>query len=385
MVQLPKKLVKKLEERRINNSLRQLTRTKNAVDFSSNDYLGFSRTPALTKIAQGIVNQINLVNGATGSRLLTGNHSLFDNTEDIIKSYHKVEAALLFNSGYDANLGLLSSVPQRNDVVFYDELCHASIRDALQLSNAKSQKFKHNNFIDLKAKLKGYQSSEQQVDNIIYVVTESVFSMDGDSPDLEELADLCMQYKAYLIVDEAHALGVFGRGLVANLKLSDKVFATIVTFGKALGSHGAAVLGSTELKTYLINYARSLIYTTAQSPHSVATIYAGYQLLDGSLGHTAQKKLTDNIQYFKDKVEELALNAMVTPTKSAIQIIKIGGNTKTKTIANQLQEKGFDVRAILAPTVPAGSERLRICLHAFNSFDEINAVLQLVKQNILAN
>lgn len=267
MAALPSKLLKKLEQRKIGNSLRKLPKKNNAlIDFSSNDYLGFARNRKVSEVGARILQNDNSAeNGATGSRLITGNHLLYEGTEKMLADFHQSNSALIFNSGYDANLGFFASVPQRGDLVFYDELIHASIRDGISLGNAKAQKFPHNNFKNLEEKIQK-EKGKLLPDAEIFVVTESVFSMDGDSPDLKVLSKLCKKLKCRLIVDEAHAVGVFGAngvGLVQVLGLQNEVFARIVTFGKAMGCHGAAVLGDAKLREYLINFARSFIYTTA--------------------------------------------------------------------------------------------------------------------------
>ena len=317
-------------------------------------------------------------NGATGSRLLTGNHELFELLETTLCTYHNTEAALVYNSGYDANLGVLSAVPQRNDIIIYDELCHASIRDGLKMSNAKNYKFRHNDLSHLEAQILKHQEG---CEGEIYVVTESVFSMDGDSPDLNELVRICDTFKVYLIIDEAHAIGVFGTngsGLVQSLNLESKVFARIVTFGKAIGTHGAVVLGTHLLKQFLINFSRPLIYTTGLSPHSIASILSAYKYLI-QIGQTKYSELIflrDNIAYFKKKIEALNLEPKFIPSKSAIQSCLIKGNDDVKNVAKKLQENNFDVRPILSPTVPKGEERLRFCLHTFNTEKEISEVLE---------
>ena len=279
-------------------------------------------------------------------------------------------------------MGFFSAVPQKGDLILFDELCHASIRDGIQLSNSKSYKFKHNDFEDLEKRLR--QAQSDILIKTIYIATESVFSMDGDAPNLEELLALTEQYNAYLVIDEAHALGVFGNqgeGLVQMLGLQEKVFARIMTFGKGLGCHGAAVLGSVALKQYLVNFARSFIYTTGLSPHSVATVLVAYQHLNKD--DEKILALKENIIHFNQQKNLLGLKPLFVHSKSAIQCAIIPGNEKVKNIASQLQDKGFDVKAILSPTVPEGQERLRFCLHTFNSKDEINGVLQLLFQFIL--
>jgi 8-amino-7-oxononanoate synthase len=319
-------------------------------------------------------------NGATGSRLLTGNYQLYTETENQIAASHNAETALLFNSGYDANIGFFSAVPQKGDCILYDELIHASIRDGVQLSNANTYKFKHNDEEDLERLILKAQLNPE---TNIYVVTESVFSMDGDTPPLAEIANLCQKHSVYFIVDEAHALGVFGNygeGLVQLLDLQNLIFARIITFGKGLGCHGAVILGSEILKSYLVNFARSLIYTTGLSPHSVATIQVAYQHL--AKNKEAREQLRTNINIFNQQKLLLGLKPLFVRSKSAIQSAVIPGNEKVKDIANQLQNSGFNVKAILSPTVPEGQERLRICLHSYNSAAEIESLLKSVSQLI---
>ena len=285
-MKIPKALQQKILFRKDSNALRNLPIATNGIDFSSNDYLGFAKNEEIFEATHQYLVQNNIkINGATGSRLISGNHNLYDITEKYIAAFHQAEAALIFNSGYDANVGFFSAVPQRNDVILYDELCHASIRDGIQMSHAKSYKFQHNDYEDLETKIAKLQTpnSEQLT---IYIVTESVFSMDGDTPNMETLVQLSEKFHALLVIDEAHALGVFGEkgeGVIQSQQLQDKVFARIMTFGKGLGCHGAAILGNTDLIEYLVNFARSFIYTTGLSPHSVATILVAYQNLNQSV------------------------------------------------------------------------------------------------------
>ena len=383
MKRVPKSLISKLEQREQNNSLRKLALPNHLIDFASNDYLGFSISEAIFNETHSyLIDNSILQNGATGSRLLSGNHSVYKEAENYIAKFHQVESALIFNSGYDANVGFFGAVPQRNDIILFDELSHASIRDGIQLSNAKSYKFQHNDFEDLERLIQNLRPKTQDL-TAVFVVTESVFSMDGDTPNLEELVGICNKYNCFLIVDEAHALGVFGdpevsggEGLVQMLGLQDAVFARIVTFGKGLGCHGAAILGSQKLVDYLINFARSFIYTTGLSPHSVATILVGYQHLETE--KEALKQLRENVIHFNQEINILGLKQLFVRSKSAIQSAIITGNQKVKSIACQLQEKGFDVKAILSPTVPEGQERLRFCLHSYNSKEEISEVLGLL-------
>ncbi len=374
-MKLPENLIQKLENRKQNNALRQLPSFNNFVDFSSNDYIGFSRSEAIFKMAHHYLIENDIIqNGATGSRLISGNHFLYQIAETFIAEFHEAESALIFNSGYDANVGFFSALPQRNDVILYDELCHASIRDGIVMSNAKSYKFSHNDFEDLEHLIQKFPQTN------IYIITETVFSMDGDSPNLEELVELSEKHNCYLIVDEAHTLGVFGEkgeGLTQYLNLHNRIFARIMTFGKGLGCHGAVVLGNLELKEYLVNFARSFIYTTGLSPHSVATILVAYQHLENEKENI--EKLRENIVFFNQQKNLLGLKPMFVRSKSAIQSAIVPGNENVKRIAQQLQDKGFDVKPILSPTVPEGQERLRFCIHSYNSEEEINQVLGLLR------
>jgi len=383
-MKFPKNLSSKLEFRQQNNALRKLSLPNELVDFASNDYIGFSKNQSIFEQTHQYLLDTNCFqNGATGSRLLSGNHKVYLDAEKYIAKFHQSESALIFNSGYDANVGFFSSAPQKGDLILYDELCHASIRDGIQLSKAKSYKFKHNDFEDLEKKIVNFNGNSNDNFNenasVIYIVTETVFSMDGDCPNMEELVAVSEKHKCYLVVDEAHALGVFGQsgeGLVQMLGLQEQVFARIMTFGKGLGCHGAAIVGSLELKDYLVNFARSFIYTTGLSPHSVATIWVAYQHLETE--KRSIEKLRDNIIHFNQQKNLLGLKPMFVRSKSAIQSAIIPGNQNVKAIANSLQEKGFDVKAILSPTVPEGQERLRFCLHSYNSAAEISQVLRLL-------
>ena len=374
-MRFPEKLTYRIQKRLDDHTLRELSPPSSLIDFASNDYLGFSRSQEISREAHLLLNRNPQKNGSTGSRLLSGNQAIHVEAEGLIAAFHQSESSLLYNSGYDANLGFFSCVPQRGDIIFYDELCHASIRDGLRLSNANAYKFSHNDLEDLTELIEKHSASEGE----IYIATESVFSMDGDSPDLLRLCEIAANNYCLLIIDEAHALGVFGKngsGLVQELQLQDQIFARIVTFGKGLGCHGAAVLGSQQLIQYLINYSRSFIYTTAIAPHSVATIISAYEQLAKSANEI--EMLRENILHFNREITQLGIKQLFVKGKSAIQSAIIPGNETVKKVAVELQRSGYDVRPILSPTVPAGQERLRFCLHSFNSRAEISDVLRLL-------
>jgi len=362
----------KLDERKANGTYRALAPESSLIDFCSNDYLGFAQSKNLKElIDKEMAPNRGALNGSTGSRLLSGNTTYAEELEESIAAFHQSEAGLLYNSGYDANIGLFSSLPQKGDTVILDELAHASIIDGGRLSFANRFTFRHNDLQSLEEKLKHSKGH-------CYVVIESVYSMDGDTPPIVQILNLCEQYNAKLIVDEAHATGLNYNGLINQLNLENRVFARVVTFGKALGCHGAIILGSNLLREYLVNFSRSFIYTTAAPFHQLASVKAAYELLSSS-GSEIQK-LKDNISLFKQKSSGLKLS----PSDSAIQCLVIGGNEKTRSIAEELQKSGFDIRPILSPTVPAGTERLRICLHSYNTAQEIISLTEKLIQLVHA-
>ena len=362
----------KLNERKAAGTYRTLKADNSLIDFCSNDYLGFARSNILKQqVNEFLHQQSNYLNGATGSRLLSGNTNFCEELESDIAQFHDAEAGLIFNSGYDANLGLFSSLPQRGDTIITDELIHACIIDGARLSYANRYTFKHNDLNSLEEKLKHAKGN-------VYIAIESVYSMDGDIAPLNEMNALADLYNARLIVDEAHAVGVYNKGLVNSMGLQSKIFARVVTFGKALGAHGAIVLGSDALRNYLINFARSFVFTTAASFHQLATVKMAYQMLADSA--TEQAALSANIELFKS---QFSIGSKLIDSNSAIQSIIISGNRQTAQLAQTLQQTGFDVRPILSPTVPSGTERLRICLHSFNTGTEIINLTNLLKQHIV--
>lgn len=381
MKKLPLSLINKLQQRLESNSLRRLPVNEDRIDFSSNDYLGFSKNAKIFDAAHEMLLNLKITdNGATGSRLISGNHQLYSEAEAAISKFHNAESALIFNSGYDANVGLFSSVPQKGDIMLYDEYIHASIRDGMRLSLAKAYKFAHNDLSDLERLLRNASADADRGE--LYIVTESVFSMDGDSPVLSAMVDMSEKYKARLIIDEAHALGVFGakgEGLVQELGLEDRIFARVMTFGKGLGCHGAAILGDPQLREYLVNFARSFIYTTGLPPHSLATILSAYSFLEA---HPKNRESLKNIvSFFRAEVERLSLKSFIY-SESAIHCIVVPGNEKVKNISSVLQQNGFEVKAILSPTIPQGQERLRFCLHSYTTQQQVTQVLELLTAHL---
>ncbi|WP_297762538.1 aminotransferase class I/II-fold pyridoxal phosphate-dependent enzyme [uncultured Muriicola sp.] len=387
MTGLPKKLNQKLQERSTRNALRELQAVSRKIDFVSNDYLGMARDEVVFHGAHKLLIDRGIIqNGSTGSRLLSGNSVLYEETEQYLAEYYKADAALIFNSGYDANLGLFSSVPQRTDVVVFDEYIHASMRDGIRMGTAKSLKFKHNDLDDLTSILQRVRKDSDKGTEC-YVVTEAVFSMDGDSPDLERLTALCKEYQCKLILDEAHSIQGVDDTVEDHSKkeLRDKVlFARIVTFGKAMGVQGSAILGSNDLKSYLLNFARSFIYTTALPPIIVASILTAFRTIETAKIKERKKGLKENIGIFNKEIYNLKLGNSFIPSTSAIHSCIVPGNSEVKKIAAVIQEKGYDIRPILSPTVPEGQERLRFCLHSYNTEKEIKEVLSILASSINA-
>ena len=373
MKEIEKRLQDRLNILKGIGSYRSLKLNDGLIDFSSNDYLGFAKNLELKSRIDERYRFITQ-NGASGSRLLSGHHSLFEEAETLLNHYFVSESSLIFNSGYDANLSLLRSVPQKGDVVVFDQLVHASIHDGIRSGKADHKPFLHNDLDNLKCLLDANKDQFEQV----FVVIESLYSMDGDLAPISEIVNLCEQYSAALIVDEAHATGFFcSGGLVNFFGLEEKVFARVHTFGKSIGGHGAAVLGSSTLREYLINYARPLIFSTALPLHSLVHLIEALKLLHEE-GNKFRNILNNVINVYLEEVTKLKNYYSVIDSKTAIQGIIIPGNQEVMQVSKKLYENGFDVRGIRFPTVEKGTERLRICLHSFNSEEEIERLVQLL-------
>ena len=363
----PLHLVQAIEERKRKGLFRSLKCNVPKIDFSSNDYLGFSKNGLIEKKIKGLKSN----SGSTGSRLISGNTQFTEDLENSIAKFHSSEAALIFNSGYDANVGLLSSIAGKRDLILYDELIHASIHDGIRMGYAKHYKIRHNDTEHLKRLI---ERNKDLTDNI-FVVVESVYSMDGDCAKLKELVKICDNKKIFLIVDEAHAIGVFGesgRGLCNELGIEEKCFARIYTYGKAMGCHGAAIAGSKDLRDFLINFARSFVYTTALPPHSLLMIKAAYGLLSES---KYSDQLKENIRYFNSLIKA---DEKFIPSNGAIHCRLLPGNHNVDIIEAQFEKNDMFVKGIKSPTVKEGAERVRICLHAFNTRKEIKKLVELI-------
>lgn len=361
---LTEKLEAALKKRKDDGCLRTLKSEDHLLDFYSNDYLGFASSwPLQQKIRSETARYPMAKTGSTGSRLLAGNSVYAMNLETELASHFGFSGALLFNSGFDANLALLSCIAGKNDTIIYDELAHSSMLEGARLSPARSYRFAHNDPESLRSKIR-------LATGIVFVAVESLYSMDGDKSPLKAIAAVCKEEGAHLIVDEAHSTGITGpagRGLVIENGLEEEVFAVLYTFGKAMGTHGACLAGSSLLKEYLINFARPFIYSTALPFHTLASIrMALLHSVDSTL---LREKLMMNVNLFKDLMKTSGLGLI--DAEGPVQCLVIPGNEACKKTAAYLQDLGFGIRAILHPTVALGRERLRICIHAFNTSEDI--------------
>lgn len=368
-----------LEARRQRGEYRQLSTVEDKIDFSSNDYLGLSRSAWIEhQVRQSIREGKVIRRGATGSRLLTGNSKTTEQLEAFIADVHSAPAALLMNSGYAANVGLLSTVLREGDVVLYDELVHASIHEGMKLGKADAFSFPHNDFNALRTALESHR------DNVVFVVVESVYSMDGDHAPLVEIKALKKDFNFNLIVDEAHALGVFGksgRGLCEKHGLEADCFARIYTFGKAMGSHGAVIVGSKTLRSYLINFCKPFIYSTAVEHRHLHVVKHTYEFVLKKQNQIV--RLLNLIEKFKS--EFLGANLPEILGEGPVFAVLIPNPETCRTVANELNRSGFDVRPIVYPTVARGSERIRISLHSFNTEDEVRSLAKTLGESLLKN
>ncbi len=352
----------RLNERKEQNLLRQLHLPADNIDFCSNDYLGIIRNRLLRNRPTG------LHTGSGGTRTLSGNYRLIESTEEKIAAFHNAEAALIFSSGYDANLGVLASVPQKGDTLLFDELSHPSVKDGAKITAAQASTFAHNDLNDLKTQL-------QQSTGNIFVFTEAVFDADGSKAPLEKMVRLCNEFHAHLIVNESHSIGLFGEkgeGLVYELGLEEVVFARIHGFGNACGCHGAVVMGSEQLKHYLLNFCNQLMHSTTLSEQTVATIWESYKILPQLWQERTH--LNTIIQTFQDA--DLPYKKLESDTP--IQHLLVNSLEEANHVAEQIKQAGFDVRPVFYPAVPKGAERVRVVLHSFNTRGEVSWLIQAI-------
>ncbi len=336
---------------------------ENMCNLSSNDYLGIQQNQELYDEFLDELYVENHKFSAASSRLLTGNHSQYTQLEILLAQMYNREAALVFNSGYHANCGILPAIANKNDIIIADKLVHASIIDGLTLGSAKFERFRHCDYNHLEKLLEKHARNYEHV----FIVTESVFSMDGDCADIPKLIALKKKYNAFLYVDEAHAVGVRGSqglGLVEEYNCIHDCDFIVGTFGKAISSVGAFVICDEIFKSFLINHSRTLIYTTALPPISIAwTRFIMQQL-------PYFQKQRENLQLLAQEFSKL----LQVPATSHIIPYIIGENDKAISIAKELQTQGFFVLPIRYPTVAKHTARLRFSLHANISHSELHTI-----------
>ena len=340
---------------------------KRYLDFSSNDYLGLSAHPYIKSQAKKAIEDFGV--GSSASRLLSGDLELFHSLQESIAHFKSKECALVFNSGYQLNVGVIPSLCSKGDVIFSDKLNHASIIDGILLSGADFFRFKHNDPDHLKSLLKAKRASYKNA----LIITETVFSMDGDKPPLNDLVKLKAYYNCNIMVDEAHATGIFGlggSGVVEELGLSKKIDLIMGTFSKALGSFGGYVACSKEMVEYLINSCRSFIYSTALPPSIIAANIAAIELVKKE--SYRRKQLIENADYFRKK---LTSNGYLVKGSSQIVPVIIGDSKEAQKISHKLRDRGHWVLPIRPPTVPSQSARLRFSLTYYHSKDILDGVL----------
>ncbi|HLQ49935.1 MAG TPA: 8-amino-7-oxononanoate synthase [Terriglobales bacterium] len=368
------RMLGRLEELRRKAQLRELAEV-GGVNLYSNDYLGLATDPRLKLAVIEAIAQTPRMS-STGSRLLSGHAQVWDELEEEFSQFAGTSAALYFSSGYAANTGLLSAILAKDDIVFSDSLNHASLIDGVRLSGARKVIYAHCDMNALEDGLKQPTTSGQRV-----IVTESIFSMDGDRAPLAEIIQLARRYGAEVIVDEAHATGTQGkggRGIVVELGLQNEVLAIVHTCGKALASMGAFVCGSRALKPYLINHARSFIFSTAMPPYFAGQVRAALRLA------TAMDAEREYLAVLADRLREKLRELNLDTSASSSQIVPLmcGENEAALQLADSLQASGFAVRAIRPPTVPQGTARLRFSLTARVTYSDVDQLANAIAQHI---
>lgn len=419
--------------------------TSPAIDFASNDYLGLARCPHQLRVVEKafashvpkLVASGSPILGSTGSRLLSGDTSLAASLEVDLAKAHNRPAALLFNSGYDANLSVLGCSLMPGDIVVMDELCHNSLIMGVRMSrlgwegggsSGNVKMFRHNDLGSLVEVLDIIDNPGSNgalgSDSKILIVVESVYSMDGDVAPLEQILDIASSKGASVVVDEAHGLGIYGTtnaddlildggksakgksqarhsvgggtGVLAalNLERHPALLCSVHTFGKAAGCHGAVVAASRTTIDYLINYARPFVYSTSPPPHALVTIRCAYEAMMGPVGEERRQKVFQLVNLFRlsldDKAKQMGLQAalgnksLLLPSPSPIQAVLIRGNRQCVELCSRLHSSSFDVYPIRSPTVPKGKERVRIIIHSHNTEEEVERLVVALTSEILA-
>lgn len=340
--------------------------------FSSNNYLGLATDSRLKKKATEGISKYGT--GAGGSRLTTGNFDIHEQLESEIADFKKTEAAIVFSSGYLANVGVISSVMKAGDTIFSDAWNHASIIDGCRLSKAKTIVYEHVDMVDLERKLR-----QSHGDGMKFIVTDGVFSMDGDIAPLPKIVELAKEYKAYIMIDDAHATGVLGNdgcGTADYFGLKDEIDFTVGTLSKAIGAEGGFVSTSSIAKNYLLNNARSFIFQTALSPSAIEAAREGISIIQNE--PERRKQLLKNARYLRLKLEEsgFVMKEGETPIISLI----IGSSHEAMQFSAKLLDEGVFIPAIRPPTVPKGSSRLRITVMATHTIEQLDMAISKIKK-----
>ncbi|MFN1833935.1 aminotransferase class I/II-fold pyridoxal phosphate-dependent enzyme [Balneola sp. MJW-20] len=341
------------------------------INFCSNDYLGLSAHPYVVERSVEFLHKYGA--GSTASRLISGTYDIHEQLEEKLASLFKKEAVLLFNSGYQLNTSVIASLANRNSLILADRKVHNSILQGALLSNAELKRYDHNDHDHLRAMIE--ESGTTGYSRII-ILSETVFSMDGDRNDLDKLGAIAEEYDAILYSDDAHALGVLGdRGLGLNYE-NDRVDLSIGTFGKSFGAFGAFASVSQSIKDYLINYCGGFIYTTSLPPSVIGALDAASDLIPAM--EEERKQLQNNIRYFRNELNELGLSTVESDTQ-IIPVI-IGMEKEALDLSVFLEENGFMITAIRPPTVERGSSRVRITLSASHTEAQVEALLASLKK-----
>ena len=344
---------------------------QSAINFSSNDYLGLTRDERLREAAIEAIRQYGT--GSTASRLVCGTNALTQSLEASVAAFKHAEAALVFNSGYQANVSILQAILEAGDWVFCDKLNHASLMDGCLLSGARWSRYRHLDLQHLEDRLKKAPAQAKK-----WIVTDSVFSMDGDYPDLAALVEITERHGALVMVDEAHATGLYGAtrnsGLVEQFGLSDRIALQMGTFSKALGGAGAYVAGSRLMVDTLTNKARGFIYSTAQPPAVIGTALKAVEVVQQDPG--PKQRLWENVACFERLAKEAGLASRLSlPLQSAIVPVLIGDDRKTLQVSQTLLDAGYFAQGIRPPTVPPGTARLRIALSAAHTQPQLHGLV----------
>ena len=347
-----------------------LVEGRNVVNFSSNDYLGLANHADLAHALSEGVKKFGVGSGA--SHLISGHHQVHKMLEEQIAQFTGRSRALFFANGYMANMGVLGSLLSDQDLILSDELNHASLIDGCRLSRARCLRFKHANYHDLQEKISSAKF------RYCVVVTDGVFSMDGDTAPLNEISEICRKYGAWLMVDDAHGFGVLGRnggGLVEMLGLDrDQVPILVGTFGKSFGTYGAFVVGSEALIESLIQFSRNYIYTTALPPALAYATSASIKIVERESWRL--QSVARNVEYFRALA--LCKGLSLPQSDTPIQPILVGNDERVADLGSLLLNRGFLVGAIRPPTVPVGSGRLRISISAEHSKEQLDGLINIL-------